>query len=267
MRALTKSMRLLVIGGCISYRALFVGTTPSMFIGTLLAGPLLQLLFFVYLGRQLGVADDTFYILGNAVLAVSNACVIGGTMAVANERRYGTLGVVLLSPRSRFLLWVGRALPYTANGLFVTVSVLTCGALLLGLSIPPDAVPGLLLALLAAAMSGSALGLALGALGLRFRDVFIVSNAAATLLLLLTGADVPRAALPAWMSAVGEVLPLTHAADAARAFVTDTAAGRSEGLRECAAEYVVGVGYLVIAVLLLRCFERGSRAHATLDTM
>ncbi|KAB1978676.1 ABC transporter permease [Streptomyces triticiradicis] len=262
-----KSVRLLVIGGGIAYRALFVGTTPSMFIGTLLAGPLLQLLFFVYLGRQLGVADDTFYILGNAVLAVSNACVIGGTMAVANERRYGTLGVVLLSPRSRVLLWVGRSLPYIANGLFVTVFVLTCGALLLGLNIPLDAIPGLLLALLGAALSGSAFGLALGALGLRFRDVFIVSNVAAALLLLLTGANVPREELPGWMGVVGEVLPLTHAAGAARSFVAGNGTGASGGIRECAAEYAVGVGYLLIAVLLLRCFERGSRARATLDTM
>ncbi|MFI6347183.1 ABC transporter permease [Streptomyces sp. NPDC050560] len=267
MRAFTASLRLLVVGGGISYRALFVGTTPSMFVGTLLVGPVLQLLFFVYLGRQLQVADDTFYILGNAVLAVSNACVIGGTMAVANERRYGTLGVVLLSPRSRALLWTGRALPYTANGLFVTVFVLACGALLLGLRIPPGAVPGLLLALLAAALSGSAFGLALGALGLRFRDVFVVSNVAGALLLLLTGANVPPGTLPGWLAAVGRFLPLTHAARAARAFVTDTGAGVREGLRQSATEYAVGLGYLLAAVLLLRCFEHGSRARATLDTL
>ncbi|MER5468346.1 MULTISPECIES: ABC transporter permease [unclassified Streptomyces] len=267
MRAFINSVRLLVIGGAISYRALFVGATPSMFVGTLLAGPLLQLLFFVYLGRQLGVADDTFYLLGNAVLAVSNACVLGGTMAVANERRYGTLGVVLLSPRSRVLLWIGRALPYAANGLFVTVFVLTGGALLLGLSIPLGAVPGLLLALTSAALSGSAFGLVLGALGLRFRDVFIVSNVAAAVLLLVTGANIPRDVLPAWMVIVGDVLPLTHAAAAARAFVTDTGLGKAEGLREVAAECAVALGHLLIAVLLLRYFERESRARATLDTM
>ncbi|MET9319925.1 hypothetical protein ABZX75_06960 [Streptomyces sp. NPDC003038] len=48
-------------------------------------------------------------------------------MAIANERRYGTLGAVLLSPRSRTLLWLGRALPYIANGVLVTVVNLTAG--------------------------------------------------------------------------------------------------------------------------------------------
>ncbi|MFE7709278.1 hypothetical protein ACFU6I_26540 [Streptomyces sp. NPDC057486] len=57
-RALTRravrTLRLVVVGGAISYRALFNWTTPPMFIGTLLVGPLLQLLFFVFIGRQLG---------------------------------------------------------------------------------------------------------------------------------------------------------------------------------------------------------------------
>ena len=121
----------------IAYRALFNWTTPAMFIGSLLVGPIFQLLFFAYLGRQLGVADDRFYIVGNAVLAASLSCVFGGTMAVANERRFGTLGHVLLSPRSRTAVFLGRALPYAGNGLLIAVSTLTAGSLLLGLRMPP----------------------------------------------------------------------------------------------------------------------------------
>ena len=134
-------LRLIGLGGAIAYRALFNWTTPAMFVGTLLAGPLFQLLFFAYLGRQLGVADDRFYIVGNAVLAASLACVFGGTMAVANERRYGTLGHVLLSPRSRTVLFLGRALPYAANGLLVAAFTLAVGALLLRLRVPRPRCP------------------------------------------------------------------------------------------------------------------------------
>ncbi|MGW1025097.1 ABC transporter permease [Streptomyces sp. NPDC002577] len=263
MRQLIRTARLVVIGGGISYRALFNWTSPSMFVGTLLAGPALQLLFFVYLGRQLGVADDHFYVLGNAVLASSTACVYGGTMAVANERRYGTLGAVLLSPRNRVALWFGRALPYVLNGLVVSVFTLAVAALLLGLRIPGAAVPALVVVLLAAAAACSAFGLALGALGLRFRDVFLVSNVASSLLLLLTGANVPRETLPQWMRAAGEVLPLTHAADAAR----ESAAGQGLDGRLLGAELAVAAGYVLLAVLLLRFFEYGSRRRATLDVL
>ncbi|GAA3394051.1 ABC transporter permease [Streptomyces roseoviridis] len=257
------SARLLLIGGALSYRALFNWTTPPMFIGTLLVGPLLQVFFFVYLGRELGVADDRFHLVGNAVLAASASCVYGGTMAVANERRYGTLGAVLLSPRHRVPLWAGRALPYVLNGLLISAFVLAAAATVLDLPVPPGAVPGLGLVLLLGAVACSAFGLALGALGLRFRDVFLVSNVASSTLLLLTGAAVPRETLPEWMRTAGELLPLTHAADAARRLTAGD--GLDAGL--LAAELLVGAGYAVLAVTLLALFERGSRRRATLDVM
>ncbi len=129
--------RLVVVGGSLSYRALSNWATPPMFVGTLLVGPLLQVFFFVCLGREPGVADDRFHLVGNAVPAASASCVYGGTMAVANERRYGTLGAVLLSPRHRIPLWAGRALPYVLNGLrfwdvFLVSNVASLAVALLG---------------------------------------------------------------------------------------------------------------------------------------
>ncbi|WP_262282006.1 ABC transporter permease [Micromonospora sp. MA102] len=257
--------RLIGTGGVIAYRALFNWTTPAMFIGSLLVGPIFQLLFFAYLGRQLGVADDRFYIVGNAVLAASLSCVFGGTMAVANERRFGTLGHVLLSPRSRTAVFLGRVLPYAGNGLLIAVSTLTVGALLLGLRVPPEALPGLLATLAVAALSCGFFGLTLGALGLRFRDVWVVSNVSVALLLLLTGVNVPAAGLPGWMRAVGAGLPITHAAGAARRLVAGE--GFAAAAPALAAEAAVGLGYALLAALLLKVFEAESRRRASLDTM
>lgn len=256
-------VRLAVVGGVLSYRALFNWTTPPMFIGTLLVGPLLQVFFFVFLSRGLGVSDDRFPLIGNAVLAASASGVYGGTMAVANERRHGTLGAVLLSPRSRIPLWAGRALPYALNGTLVSAFVLTVAAVALGLPVPAGALPGLALVLLVAAAACAAFGLALGALGLRLRDVFLVSNVASSVLLLLTGAAVPRDTLPGWMRAAGELLPLTHASDAARRLVDGGGLDRTL----LGAEIAVGSGYAVLALALLAVFERGSRRRATLDVM
>ncbi|MEE6263469.1 ABC transporter permease [Plantactinospora sonchi] len=262
---MTSLFRLVGVGGVIAYRALFNWTTPSMFVGTLLVGPLFQLLFFAYLGRQLGVADDTFYIVGNAVLAASSACVFGGTMAVSNERRFGTLGHVLLSPRSRTAVFLGRALPYAGNGLLIAACTLAGGALLLGLRIPPEALPGLLLVLAAASLTCGFFGLTLGAIGLRFRDVWLVSNVSVTLLLLLTGVNVPAAELPAGMRAVGAVLPITHAAEAARRLVDGD--GLTAAAGPLAIEVALGLGYAVLAAVLLKVFEAESRRRASLDTL
>jgi ABC-2 type transport system permease protein len=260
-----KTLRLLTVGGAIAYRALFNWTTPSVFVGTLLCGPLFQMLFFAYLGRQLQVADDRFYIVGNAVLTASLACVFGGTLAVGNERRYGTLGHVLLSPRSRTAVFLGRALPYAANGLLIAIVTLSAGTVLLGLRMPVTALPGVLLAMAAGSLACSFFGLTLGALGLRFRDVWVISNVAVALLLLLTGVNVPAAGLPSWMSMIGQALPITHAAEAARRL----AAGRglAAAAPSLAWELVIAAGYAAVAAALLKIFEAESRRTASLETI
>ncbi|MFJ8582383.1 ABC transporter permease [Micromonospora sp. NPDC093277] len=86
-------------------------------------------------------------------------------IGTGGERRYGTLGHVLLSPRSRTAVFLGRVLPYAGNGLLIAVSTLTVGAFLLGLRIPVDALPALLLTLAVAALACGFFGLTLGALG------------------------------------------------------------------------------------------------------
>lgn len=251
-----RTLRLVFVGGVISYRALFSWTTPSLFVGSLLAAPLFQTLFFVYLGRHTGVADDRFYVLGNAFLAATGACVLGGTMAVANERRYGTLEAVLLSTRSRLALWGGRALPYIANGVLVATVNLVASATLLGIDIPTSSYGRLFLALVTAVLSGSAFGIVIGAFGLRIRNTMLTANFANTLLILVTGADVPREDLPAWLAGLGDLLPMTHAVAAAREGVTSVPVRHL--VPDLAGELLVGAGYAVLAALLLHVFERSS---------
>lgn len=258
------TIRLLTVGGVLAYRALFNWTTPAMYVGTLLARPVMQLLFFAYLGRQLGVADDTFFLVGNALLGASVAGVFGGTMALANERRYATLGMVLLTPRNRIVLFLGRALPYAGNGLLIAAFTLTVGALALGVHIPVRALPGLLVVLGLGSLSCAFFGLALGALGLRFRDVFTVANLAGTVLIFVSGANVPRESLPRWLQAVGDALPTTHAIEAGRRLV---AGAPFDSLAPALLrEVMVLVGYAAVAAVLLKVFEARGRLHGELDT-
>ncbi|MFF8275248.1 hypothetical protein ACF05T_03880 [Streptomyces lateritius] len=92
------SARLVVVGGALSRRALSNGTTRPMLIGTPLVGPLPQAFLLFLPGRELGVVDDRFHFVGDAVPVTSASCVYGGTTAIADERRFGTLGAVLLPP-------------------------------------------------------------------------------------------------------------------------------------------------------------------------
>ncbi|ACZ87198.1 ABC transporter permease [Streptosporangium roseum] len=260
-----RTLRLAWIGGILAYRALFNWTSPSLFIGSLMAAPVFQLLFFVYLGREIGVADDNFYVLGNVLLAATGACVTGGTMAIANERRYGTLGPVLLSPRSRVALWGGRALPYVGNALLIMTFTLACAAVTVGLRMPASGIPGLILALLAAGLSGTAFGIVIGSLGLRASNTMVMANIAYTMLILLTGTIVSRTTLPAWMSAIGGVLPLTHATEAVRA--SSAGIDLAVVLGHVGEELAVGLLYALLAAALLKYFEWTSRRGASLDAV
>src|SRR5690606_10209243 len=101
---------------------------------------------------------------------------------------------------------------YAANGLLIAATTMLGGVLVLGLRVPGSALPGLLLAFTIGSVSCAFFGLALGAIGLRFRDVWLISNVAVALMLLLTGVNVPAAALPDWIRTVGSFVPITHAA-------------------------------------------------------
>lgn len=58
----------------------------------------------------------------------------------------------------------------------------------------------------------------------------VMANIAYTMIILLTGTIVSRATLPTWMSAIGGVLPLTHATEAVRAGSRDGRFPRRPGL-------------------------------------
>lgn len=259
-----KTLRLLVIGGFTSYRALFSWASPAMFVGSLLIAPVTQLLFFVYLGRTLGVQNDNYFIIANAILTCSTACVFGGTMAVANESRYGTMGIIVMSSRSTSVLFLGRALPYVANGLLVSVFTLFAGSAIFRVRIEWHLLPALLGIILLASASCTLFGLTLGSLGLRLRDVWVIPNVAFILLLILSQTDVPAAYQPGWLRVIGSFVPITHAAQAAQRVTGSATGGLAMPLL---GEAAVGIGWGVLAIVLLRVFEVQGRRSATLEYM
>lgn len=258
------NLRLFLVGGLISYRALFNWIHPSIYIPTMLGSPLFQVLFFAYLGRFSGVRDDTFFVVGNALQISAMAGIYGATMALANERWMGTLAPLLATPANRGALVLGRTIPYIVNGLFVSAFGFAVGYVFLDFRIEPGSMP--LLGVIAAVtvLSCTSLGLLLGAVGLRARDVFFVSNLAYFLMLLFCGVNVPLDVLPNWMRAIGENVPLTNGIAAAREVVggATLAAVRAPLLKET----VVGVLFAAGAFALFRFFELQSRRTASLET-
>ncbi len=257
------SLRILLIGGVISFRALFNWLSPWIYVPSMLVAPIVQILLFAYMGRAAGVESDAFYLIGNAVQYSAIPCLFAMANTVAGERYTQTLGIVLVTPANRVALFLGRSLPVVVNGTIVSLFSLAAGAWLLGVRLPAGTWLPLALVVGIAAVSCTGLGLANAALGLRVRETAVMSNVLFGLLLIFCGANVPVDVLPGWMEATARWLPLTHAIEAAREVAAGGTLGSVGGLlgRELGLGLLYGAGGL----LALRLLEVEGRRRATLE--
>jgi ABC-2 type transport system permease protein len=257
------SLRLFFVGGMTSYRALFYWLSPAIYIPSLLVAPVFQILLFAYIGRSAGLESDTFYVTGNALQYAAIPCLFAMSQLISGERYQNTLSAILVSPASRIPLFFGRALPVIGNAAFVSAFALTVGCLILDVNLPTESIPGIAAVILVASFSCAGLGLINAAISLRVRENAVLSNVIFGFLLIFTGANVPLDELPGWMSAISNVLPLTHAIKAVR----DLAAGDSfrSVLGLIGTELAIGLAYLFVGYALLRFFEWQGRKHATLE--
>lgn len=257
--------RVFFVGGLISYRALFYWITPWQYIPTMLAAPLFQILFFVYLGRATGVGSTTFFVVGNSIQICSMSGIYGMTMAIANERQFQTLSPILATPANRVALFLGRGLPVLVSGLQTTAFGFLVSALILNFRPSPKALPELALTVLVATASCTGFGMALGSIGLRARDIWIVANIAYFIMLLLCGVEVPLHQLPRVLQLVAQVLPLTHGIEAGRLLATGH--HLAAAWPDIWLELGVGTAWAVIAFVLFAYFERQGRRTGSFERL
>jgi ABC-2 type transport system permease protein len=256
-------LRIFLIGGLMSFRALFSWISPWVYVPTLIVTPVFQIVFFAYLGRTAHLKSDGWFVIGNAVQVASFAALFGMGFAIDGERWQQTLSSILATPANRTALFLGRALPVLANAAVVSAISFAAAGLLLGYHPPLDSVPTLALLVLLGAFSCTGLGMVTGSVALRIRDMPILANLVMAVLLIFCGTNVPLDRLPGWMSTIAQGLPLTHAIAAARRVADGASLGAVDGL--VAKEVGLGLAYMAVGFGLLRWFETQSRKHATLD--
>jgi ABC-2 type transport system permease protein len=259
------AVRIFFVGGYLAYRALFNWIHWTMYVPTMLGGPIFQILFFAYIGRYAGSQSDKFFLVGNAVAICALGGIFGMAMTIGGERWTQTLSSILVTPANRLALFLGRALPNIANGVIVSTVGFVVGSLLLGVSFPAGSIPVIALIVVVSSFSCTAFGTLIGAFGLRGRDIFFFANLMIFVFLLFCGVNVPLDALPAWMQQVASVLPLTHGIQAARRVADGASLGDVSSL--VLTELLIGLCYAAIAYVLLRLFEIDGRRRATFETM
>ena len=257
-------LRVLVVGGLTSYRALFNWISPWVFIPLTVSFPVFEILFFAYLGRAAGVESDEFFLIGNTFVAIAVTGMFGMGHSVAGERRSQTLPNVLASPASRLALFLGRALPSIVTGSLTAAIAFTIGALVLGVDLDASALWRIGVAVVVTSFACTSLGMCLGALGLRGRSVSLFADMIAGSMLLVCGANVPLDQLPQWIQTLSSVIPVTHGIEAARELAAGATLGDVADL--LAAELAIGAVLLLVGIAMLRIFEWEGRRSATLET-
>ena len=259
------SIRIFFVGGYLAYRALFNWIHWTMYVPTMLGGPIFQILFFAYIGRYAGSQSDKYFLVGNAVAICALGGIFGMAMTIGGERWTQTLSSILVTPANRLALFLGRALPNIANGVIVSTVGFVVGSLLLGVSFPAGSIPAIALIVVVSSFSCTAFGTLIGAFGLRGRDIFFFANLMIFVFLLFCGVNVPVDVLPHLDAAVFE-RPAADARDPAARRVADGASlGDVSGL--VLTELLIGLCYAAVAYALLRLFEIDGRRRATFETM
>jgi ABC-2 type transport system permease protein len=260
-----RGARLFFVGGLLSFRALFGWLNPWIYVPSFLLVPVAQILLFAYIGRSAGVADDAFYVIGNAVQYSVIPCVFAMGFTISGERYAQTLGLVLSSPAPRVPLFLGRSLPVICNGWLTSMFSLVIGGALLGVAFSPSALLGIATVVAVGMVSCTGLGMVLAAVDLQVREAAVFNNIVFGFLLLLTGANVALSALPGWAEPVGRVLPLTHAIEACRELAAGAGLSDVSGLM--LRELLIGVVLFVVGLVMMRLIEQSSRRRATLEML
>ncbi|MCX4745031.1 ABC transporter permease [Kitasatospora sp. NBC_01287] len=255
------TLRLFFVAGWRSHLALFRWLRPSAFIPTVLGVPVVQLIWFVHLGRYLGTYPTQYYVVGNALNACAMAGLFAPAMSVQGERVSGTLSAVLATPANRAVMFGGRIGPAVLMGALTSSVMLALGTALGWLHVPLGSLPRLALAVLVTAMSCSACGLLVGAIGLRTREPIFAASVVLYSMLLLCGVNIPLDRLPGWLAAIGEVMPMSQGIEAAR----DALAGSGGVVGLLGWELLKAAVLALAALLVLRVLERSSRERAALD--
>jgi ABC-2 type transport system permease protein len=260
---LRSAWRVFWYGGRMSYGMLFNWARPSIYIPTLIGGPTFQIFFFAALGSYATDRSPAYYAIGHAVQVSALAGVFGMTMAIANERWFGTLPALLATPANRAAVFAGRFMPFIVNGLLVSLYAFGLGVVFLGVRLAPGSLAVAGLALLVTVFSCTAIGALQGAISLRLRDGLFGANLVTMAILLFCGVNIPLQELPGWMQVIGNVLPFTHGVEAVRQAADGAGFEQVGGL--IGIEALVGIAYAVLAFALFVLLERSARANATLD--
>jgi ABC-2 type transport system permease protein len=246
-------------------RALFAWLNPAMWATQLLFLSLFQMAFFVYVATFVNNEEVTveYVAIGNALQSLAYVSVFAVCNITGEEKSQGTIEALLVSPASRFSVFVGRGMFQIVNGLATVAIAFLYAAFIFNVDFSNANLIGLVLVILVTTFAMTGFGLMLSSLGLFLRTSMIIANIFLFMGLLVCGVNFPVSYLPAYIQPISYAIPMTYGTEAARMAVAGSSLGDISGL--LGLEALVGFVVMIAGYLMFRWFERIARSKGTLD--
>lgn len=197
--------------------------------------------------------------VGASVLGVWSAVATTASTSLQNERRLGTLELLVAAPRPFPLLVVPMTLAMGTIGLYSLVATLLWGKFVFAIPVSLEHPLVFLLASVVTAIGISLMGFLLAVSAVRYRGAWALGTAFEFPVWLVCGFLVPVASLPHWVAPISWLLPPTWGAAAIR----DAAFGGSPW-GDIALCLLLSAGYAVAGTWLCGRLVTSARANATL---
>jgi ABC-2 type transport system permease protein len=248
-----------------SYRALYAWQTIGPYMSGKVVFPIAQMLFFLFLGKLAGTPDPLYIVLGHILLLPATNGVLGVSMTIGGERDFRTLPYLIASPAPRGPLFLGRSLVHVIDGLLSTIAAFILGVLFFHIDLTHSNLALTVLCILLLSMTSCGLGLVLGSLSLRSREVWTITSMISILLYMLSGVNFPVAVLPKFFQVISYSLPLTRGIQAARLAMNGADWTAIQSL--FMGELLVGLIYIVVGYLMFIWFEKLSLVDGQIEAM
>ncbi len=264
-RLVVRYTRLYFIQAWFAYRALFAWSRPFNYFVSKFGFTFFSMLFFVFMGKFVGLDDPAYIVIGNILLVPATNGVGGISMTVGNERQFGALSYLLGSPAPRAPIFLGRALFHILDS-FITVAVyLPVAVFVFDLDMSNTNVLLVLFCMLITAFTTSGMGFIMGSVSLISRDGWMITSTLSLSLYIFVGANFPVSALPEFLQNISYSLPMTRGIMAARAALSGADWASISSL--IYGEVLIGILYVMIGYLMFRVLERKSMVSGMLDSL
>ena len=253
-----KALRVFATGFVLHFKNL--SASPFMVV-TAAIWPLVYATLAFLMFRATHQAPSLLYAaLGAAVMGIWSTTATSAGGAIQQQRNWKVLELLVAAPSPLILVLAPITVAIAGIGVYSIVTTLLWGRLLFGVPFHVLHPALFLVSIPAAVLSIGLLGLVLASVLVLYREASAFSQALEYPVWMITGMLIPLSLLPGWIHPISWALAPTWGMRAVRRAALGGAVGTP--LLAC---LLLSVVYAVLAVVLIRQFERLARERATLS--